>query len=105
MKVKKARKRLREVEELLTEIIDNYTAPGPGVGELLGTAKKAVTDAMTSLEREPLESPPASAEKPAKRQSTGRGKKRLSPAAKKRNAIAKEEGIQTISGRRLRQTA
>lgn len=104
MKVKKARKRLREVEELLTEVIDNYTATEPKIGELLGAAKKAVTDAMTTLEREPLESPPASAKKPAERQSTG-GKKRLTPAAKKRRAIAKEEGIQTISGRRLRQTA
>ena len=105
MKVKKARKRLREVEELLSDLIDNYTTPEPGVRELLDAAKTAVTDAMTSLERDPLESPPASAEKPARRQSTGSGKKRLSQAAKKRNAIAKDEGIHTVSGRRLRQTA
>jgi hypothetical protein len=49
MKVKKARKRLRRVEDLLTAVIEKYRAPKSDVRNLLDTAKTAVSGAITNL--------------------------------------------------------
>jgi hypothetical protein len=51
MKVKKARKRLRRVEDLLTTVIKKYNPPKSDVRELLDAAKTAVEGVLTSLPR------------------------------------------------------
>ena len=104
MKAKKARKRLRRVEGLLTTVIDNYNAAKDGIRDLLGTAKTAVADAVTTLERQAEKKPPARAGKP-RRGLTASGRKRLSQAAKKRWAAAKQNGLDGPTGRPLRKTA
>jgi len=48
MKAKRAHKRLRRVEELLTNVIEKYDAQG-NFHEFLETAKAAIAEAMTSL--------------------------------------------------------
>lgn len=64
MKVKKARKRLRRVEDLLTTVIEKYGGAHRNVQELLDAAKTAVTGALTSLPRsENGKKPPARASK------------------------------------------
>jgi hypothetical protein len=50
MKTKKARKRLRRVEDLLTNVIEKYKKPN--VHELLGAARLAVTGALTKLPKQ-----------------------------------------------------
>lgn len=62
MKAKKARKRLRRVEDLLTTVIEKYSTPKPTVQELLGTAKTAVSGAITNLQP-PVKKPPVRAPK------------------------------------------
>ena len=105
MKVKKARRRLQEVDGLLAEVIDGYTTDGAVVGPLLVTAKKAVADAITSLQKPAAKKPPAPADKPAQRRLSAAGRKSLSKAAKKRWAIAKSKGMHAVTGRPLHQTA
>ena len=105
MKSKKARKRLRRVEGLLTAVIDNFNVANDGIRDLLGTAKAAVADAVTTLERQVERKPPTRATKPGQRGLTAAGRRRLSQAAKKRWAVAKQKGRQDLSNRPLRKTA
>ena len=105
MKVKKARRRLQEVDGLLTGVIEGYTTNGTGVRELLDTAKKAVADAIDSLEKPAAKKPPAAAATPGQRRLSAAGRKSLSKAAKKRWAIAKSKGMHAVTGRPLHQTA
>ena len=77
MKARKARKRLRRVEELLTTVIEEYSEGG--VHDLLDTAKTAVTNALTSLPRSNRK-PPSRAAKA--RQEKPRAAKKRSPAEK-----------------------
>ena len=51
MKAKKARKRLRRVEDLLATVIKKYSPKKRDVHELLDTAKTAVAGVLTSLPR------------------------------------------------------
>jgi hypothetical protein len=65
MKSKKARKRLRLVEGLLTKVIEKYKRQS-NVVELLGTAKTAVSGALTKLPKA-SKKPPARAAKSAQK--------------------------------------
>jgi hypothetical protein len=51
MKAKKARKRLRRVEGLLTGVLDGCTKSGDGVHDLLDNARSAVSDAILRLQK------------------------------------------------------
>ena len=61
MKAKKASKRLRRVEGLLTAILDGYATAEHEVLELLDKAKTAVSAAMTSMDKLAAKKPPARA--------------------------------------------
>jgi len=54
MKVKKALKRLRRVEELLSVVIDEFVANEPGVRKLLDAAKKSVIRAKAGISSQPV---------------------------------------------------
>jgi hypothetical protein len=109
MKTKKAVKRLTRVEEILSNVIDQYAESGHGVKELLDSAKESVVRARETVNQKAssaaTKKPPAKAEKPQRRGLTAEGRKRLSLAAKKRWAIAKRKGISAVSGRPLSKTA
>src|SRR6266404_3627718 len=105
MNAKKAHKRLRRIDGLLAAVIDRYTTAATGVHELLDTAKKAVANAMTSLQKPAAKKPPAPAATPGQRRLSAAGRKRLSQAAKQRWAIAKSKGIHAVTGRPLHKTA
>lgn len=105
MKVKKARRRLQEADGLLAKVIEGYTTAGTAVRELLDSAKQAVANAMTGLQKPPAKKPPAAAATPGQRRLSPAGRKRLSLAAKKRWAIAKSKGIHAVTGRPLHKTA
>jgi hypothetical protein len=93
MKAKKALKRLRRVEELLSIVIDQFTGNEPSVRELLDSAKTSVIRAKAGINSQ---SAPGTAKKPqlkakqTKRSHlTAEGRKRISLAVKKRWAVAK----------------
>ncbi len=93
MKAKKALKRLRRVEELLSIVIDQFAGNEPGVRELLDSAKASVIRAKAGINPR---SAPGTAKKPqlTARQTkrshlTPKGRKRISLAVKKRWAVAK----------------
>ena len=105
MKAKKARKRLTVVDELLAEVIEGYTADGKGVHQLLDSARKAVGNAMTSLQKPVAKKTPVSAATPGQRTLPPGRKKRLPAAGKKRSVIAKSKDLEAMSARTLHQTA
>jgi len=104
MKAKKARKRLVEVDELLAEVIEGYTVDGNGVHDLLDSARKAVGNAITGLEKPAAKKIAVSATTSAQRRQPAERRKRLPLEAKKR-AIAKSTDLEAVSGRPLHQTA
>jgi hypothetical protein len=100
MKAKKALKRLRRVEELLSIVIDQFAASERSVRELLGSARASVIRARARINSK---SAPGTARKPqvkakqTKRSHlTAEGRKRISLAAKKRWALVKRtSGLKT----------
>ena len=106
MKSKKALKRLKKVEAILSNVIDQLAASANGVREKLGSAVASVVSAKESMLAPPkaAKKPPVKATK-ARRRLSAEGRKKLSIAAKKRWAIAKRKGVSAVTGRALSQTA
>ena len=93
MKAKKALKRLRRVEELLSIVIDQFAGIEASVRELLDSAKSSVISAKAGINSQSV---PGTARKPqlkAKQTKRSRltpeGRKKISLAVKKRWAAAK----------------
>jgi hypothetical protein len=93
MKAKKALKKLKRVETLLSNVIDQYAANERGVRELLDFAKASVVRAKARVKSQ---SAPRIAKKSHMKTKknkhghlTAEGRKRISLAAKKRWALAK----------------
>ena len=99
MKAKKALKRLRSVEALLSIVIDQFAANERSVGALLDSAKSSVIRAkskINSLSAAGTAKNPRIIAKHNKRgHLTPEGRKRISQAAKKRWAAAKRSLAQT----------
>jgi hypothetical protein len=93
MKAKKALKRLRRVEELLSIVIDQFAANERSVRELLDSAKASVIHARARIisQSAPVtaKKPQTKAEQTRRSHLTAEGRKRISLAAKKRWALAK----------------
>jgi hypothetical protein len=114
MKAKKALKRLRNVEALLSIVIDQCDANERSVRALLDSAKLSVIRAkarINSLSAARTERKPQMMAKQAKRRHlTSEGRKRISLAAKKRWAAAKRNSVRTAgasvksAGERVTQT-
>jgi hypothetical protein len=104
MKAKKARRRLEEVDGLLSKVMDGYKDRA-GVRTCLDTAKRAVADAITGMKKPVEKKQPDTAATPGQRRLSAAGRKSLSAAAKKRWAIAKSKGMHAVTGRPLHQTA
>src|SRR5689334_11186314 len=103
MKAKKARRRLQEVDGLLAKIMVGYDAEGSRMRELLGSAKAAVSEMITNLEKPDRKKPPARATA-SRRAPSGSGRKGLSLAARKRRTITKSS-LPEGNGRSLHKTA
>ena len=109
MKAKKALKRLNKIEELLSDVIDQFPKSTDGLGELLDSAKAAVGRAKTAVNSQV--SPRAAKKQPGKAETarqgrlTAAGRARISLAAKKRWAVAKRKGMNAVTGRPLSQSA
>lgn len=93
MKAKKALKKLKRVESLLSRVIVQYAADARSVRELLDSAKAAVVRAQSSMTSQP---PPKTAKKPRLKTEKSKhghlsaeGRRRISLAVKKRWAMAK----------------
>lgn len=94
MKAKKALKRLRRVEELLSIVIDQFAGNEPSVRELLDSAKTSVIRAKAGISSQSVS---GTAKKTARMKTkqnkrshlTAEGRKRISLAVKKRWAKAK----------------
>jgi hypothetical protein len=93
MKAKKALKRLRSVEALLTIVIDQFAANEPGVQALLDSAKASVIRARARINSQSATGAAKKQRMTAKRTKrshlTAEGRNRISLAAKKRWALAK----------------
>ena len=109
MKAKKALKRLNKIEELLSDVIDQFPKSTDGLGALLDSAKAAVVRAKTTVNSQV--SPRAAKKQPGKAETarqgrlTAEGRARISLAAKKRWAVAKRKGMNAVTGRPLSQSA
>jgi hypothetical protein len=93
MKAKKALKRLRRVEELLSVVIDEFVANELSVRKLLHAAKQSVIRAKAGISPQPV---PLTAKKPpakAKRKRSNLGaegrRKKMSLSSKERPTVAK----------------
>jgi hypothetical protein len=93
MKAKKALKRLRRVEELLSVVIDQFAANERSVRELLSSARASVIRARGRINSQSApgtaKKPQVKAEQTKRSHLTAEGRKRISLAAKKRWALAK----------------
>jgi hypothetical protein len=93
MKVKKALKRLRRVEGLLSIVIDQFAGIAPGVRELLDSAKATVIRAKAGLNARSAsgtaKKPQLEARQTRRSHLTAKGRKRISLDVKKRGAVAK----------------
>ena len=106
MKAKKAIKRLKKVETILSNVIDQLPASARGLRELLDSAKASVVRAKGTVNARvarAAKKPPARAQESARLSAEGR--KRISLAAKKRWAQAKRKGMNAVTGRPLSKTA
>src|SRR5579864_772106 len=105
MKVKKAIKRLNKVESILSNVIDQFSSDN-GLRELLDSAKTSVVRAKKSVgQQEPSKAgkkPPAKADKSQRSRLSAEGRKSISLAAKKRWALAKRNGMNAVTGRKLK---
>ena len=109
MKAKKALKRLKKVETLLANVIDQYPASDRRLRELLGSAKVSITRAKATVSLDvnsrAARKPPEKAQSSHQGRLSAEGRKRISRAAKKRWAEAKRKGLHAVTGRRLSKTA
>ena len=105
MKVKKARKRLQQIEGLLTGILDGCAKADQRVHDLLDNAKTAVSDAMTQLQKRPVRKPPARAGEPSAQRASVSARKRSGKAQNGKLESAKPKRIHAANGRTLRRTA
>ena len=106
MKAKKALKRLKKVETILSDVIDQCPASARGLRGLLDSAKTSVVRAKGVVHaRVATKKPPANEHESAQRGLSAEGRKRISLAAKKRWAMAKRKGVNAVTGRPLSRTA
>jgi len=109
MKAKKALKRLRKAEALLSNVIDQFSGTKDGLGELLGSAKDAVLRATKRVDAQEsnksTKKPPSRAKTAQRGHLSAEGRKKISLAAKRRSAAAKRKGMNAVTGRRLSKTA
>jgi len=106
MKAKKAIKRLNKVESILSSVIDQFSETSDGLRELLDSAKTSVVRAKQTVDKqESSKKPPVRAEKSQRSRLSAEGRKNISIAAKKRWALAKRQGVNAVTGRKLKQTA
>ena len=106
MKAKKALKRLKKVETILSDVIDQFSASARGLREFLDLAKASVVRAKGIVgARVAAKKPPARAHESTRGQLSAEGRKRISLAAKKRWAQAKRKGMNAVTGRPLSKTA
>jgi hypothetical protein len=106
MKAKKALKRLKKVETILSDVIDQCPASARGLRGLLDSAKTSVVRAKGVVHaRVAAKKPPARAQEAARGGLSAEGRKRISLAAKKRWAAAKRKAINAVTGRPLSRTA
>jgi hypothetical protein len=92
MRAKKALKRLRRVEELLSIVIDEFAGNEPSVRELLDSAKTSVVRAKSGI------SFPSASRKPKKQQLKAKQSKRSNPPeeSRKRTSLVKERSKRTL---------
>jgi hypothetical protein len=89
MKAKKALKRLRRVEALLSVVIDQLPGHEHGVRELLDSARTSVIRAKAGISSLAANKPPMKVKQTRRPRLTAEGRKRISLAVKKRWAEAK----------------
>ena len=102
MKAKKALKRLKKVETILSNVIDQFPASARGLRELLDSARVAVVRAKVAVNERAIKAskkPLARAQEFARGRLSAAGRKRISLAAKKRWAKAKRKGMNAVTGR------
>ena len=108
MKAEKALKRLKKVETILSNVIDQLPARARGLRELLDSAKASVARAKGTVNARVVRAakkPPARAQESTRGHLSAEGKKRISLAAKKRLTEVKRKGMNAVTGRRLNKTA
>jgi hypothetical protein len=92
MKAKKALKRLRRVEELLSVVIDEFVADEPSVRKLLDAAKKTVIRAKAGMSSQPVsliaKKPQAKAKRKRRSGLSAEGRKKMS-VSKERPTVVK----------------
>jgi len=88
MKAKKALKRLRRVEELLSIVIDEFVGKEPKVRELLDSAKASVIRAKAGINPNP-QKPQAKLKRPKRLDLRSEEGKGIPLASKKRSIVAK----------------
>ncbi len=102
MKAKKALKRLRSVEALLSIVIDQFAANERSVRALLDSAKASVIRAKARINSlsaaRTAKKPPMVAKHTKRTRLTSQGRKRISLAAKKRWAVAERTLARTAGG-------
>jgi len=109
MKAKKALKRLNKVEALLSNVIDQFPASKQELGELLNSAKAAVSRAQETINSqlstsaEKKTQPRGEIARRAGVTTDGRQSTPLAPV--KRRPSAKRKSINALTRRRLKKTA
>src|SRR5260370_34442545 len=100
MKAKKALKRLKKVEAILSDVIDQCPASARGLRGLLDSAKTSIGRAKGVVHaRVAAKKPPARAQESARGGLSAEGRKRISLAATKRWAPAMRKGMNARAGR------
>src|SRR5438094_2026117 len=98
MKAKKALRRLKKVETILSEVIDQCPASARGLRGLLDSAKMSVVRAKGVVHaRVAAKKPPARAQESTRGSLSAEGRERISLAAKKRWAMAKRKGMNAVT--------
>jgi hypothetical protein len=106
MKAKKALKRLKKVEAILSNVIDQCPASARGLLGLLDSAQGSVVRAKGVVRaRVAAKKPPARAQESVRGHLSAEGRKKISLAAKKRWATAERKGMNAVTGRPLSKTA
>lgn len=95
MKIKKAAKKLAKARDLLFSVLNQYADRGSLARDLLLTARDNIRRAATFLTAGARQT--ATPKKPARRRLTEAGRRKLSRAAKKRWALAKQKGKRTLA--------
>jgi len=95
MKAKKALKRLRRVEELLSLVIDEFVGKEPSVRELLDSAKASVIRAKAGINPNPKK-PQTKARRTKRSDLRVGGKKGISLTSRERSIVAKRTSERKI---------